>query len=231
VYNSLGEGWYRAVVVLQKRLVKHWSCAPQQPPESDPSHWSDCYVHFTPPATLEIPLSFRVVSDGQVDPQFRRRVTLEGQFRVLLGNTSFAQWLSFTHVFSLSTGTAVYFAWDEAYDGPIHTNGRFRFWGFPKFGTPDTGSPCDPAGSARRGSRARTHRRCSADLLGSPEARRRSRWRRTSGSRGGSGSRHRCSRTALPTTSRTTLTTRWRSSPGASTATPTNQASSPSRYP
>jgi type II secretory pathway pseudopilin PulG len=136
LYNGLGEGWYRSVVVLWKRAEPHESCVPPG---------SACFVHLTPPATLEIPLGFRVVSDGQVDPQFRRRVTLEGQFRVLLGNTSFAQWLSFTHVFSLSTGTAVYFAWDEAYDGPIHTNGRFRFWGFPKFGTPDTGSPCDPA--------------------------------------------------------------------------------------
>lgn len=134
IMNALGDGWYRAVVLLSRRAEDHESCNP-----------SPCYVHFVPPGTALVPLSFRVVADGQVDPQFRRRVTLEGQFRVVLGNTSFAQWLSFSHVFSLASGTNVYFYVTESYDGPIHTNGRFRFWGFPKFGTPDTGSPCDPA--------------------------------------------------------------------------------------
>ncbi len=133
IMNSLGDGWYRAVVLISKRAEDHERCNP-----------SPCYVHFVPPATLVIPLSYRIVADGQVDPQFRRRVTLQGQFRVLLGNTSFAQWLSFSHVFSLASRTNVYFYVTESYDGPIHTNGRFRFWGFPKFGTPDSGTPCDP---------------------------------------------------------------------------------------
>lgn len=132
--NPLGDGWYRAVVVISKRLEAHESCNP-----------SPCYVHFVPPATVLVPLSYRVVADGQVDPQFRRRVTLQSDFTVVLGNTSFAQWLSFSHVFSLASGTNVYFYVTESYDGPIHTNGRFRFWGFPKFGTPDSGSPCDAA--------------------------------------------------------------------------------------
>lgn len=136
VMNAVGEGWYRAVVILSKRAETHESCSPPG---------SACFVHFVPPATILVPLQYRVVADGQVDPQFRRRVTLEGQFRVVLGNTSFAQWLSFSHVFSLASGTNVYFYVTESYDGPIHTNGRFRFWGFPKFGTPDTGSPCDQA--------------------------------------------------------------------------------------
>lgn len=131
--NPLGDGWYRAAVVISKRAEAHESCNP-----------SPCYVHFVPPATLLVPLSYRIVADGQVDPQFRRRVTLQGDFKVVLGNTSFAQWLSFSHVFSLASGTNVYFYVTESYDGPIHTNGRFRFWGFPKFGTPDSSIPCDP---------------------------------------------------------------------------------------
>jgi len=136
LYNSLGEGWYRSVLVLSKRAEPHESCVPAG---------SACFVHFTPPSAFTIPLSFRVVSDGQVDPQFRRRVSLHGDFRVVLGRRTFAEWLSFTHVFSLSSGTPVYYYVTESLDGPVHTNGRFRFWGFPKFGTPDTGSPCNPA--------------------------------------------------------------------------------------
>jgi hypothetical protein len=133
VMNAVGDGWYRAAVVLERRTEAHDSCA-----------GGPCSVHFVPPATLLIPLHYRVVAHGQVDPQFRRRVALEGDFKVVLGNTSFAQWLSFSHVFSLASGTNVYFYVTESYDGPIHTNGRFRFWGFPKFGTPDNGTPCDP---------------------------------------------------------------------------------------
>ncbi len=144
IINAVGDGWYRAVVVVEKRLEAHYSCAPLGDP-LDPGTWASCYVHFHPPATVMVPVRYRIVADGQVDPQFRRRVSLQGEFKVVLGNTSFAQWLSFSHVFSLSSGTAVYFYVTESYDGPIHTNGRFRFWGFPKFGTPDQGSPCDPA--------------------------------------------------------------------------------------
>lgn len=130
--NSLGEGWYRAVVLLVRRSEAHGSCSP-----------SPCYVHFQAPATVMVPLKYRVVADGQVDPQFRRRVTLEGEFKVVLGNTSFAQWLSFSNEFTLASGQAVYFYMTESYDGPIHTNGHFRFWGFPKFGTPDVSPPCE----------------------------------------------------------------------------------------
>lgn len=136
VMNALGDGSYRAVVVVSRRAEAHDSCYPQG---------SACFVHFVQPATVLIPLSYQVIADGQVDPQFRRRVTLQGDFKVVLGNTSFAQWLSFSHVFTLSGGTNVYFFVTESYDGPIHTNGRFRFWGFPKFGTPDFSAGC-PAG-------------------------------------------------------------------------------------
>ncbi len=133
--NQLGNGVYRAALVLSKKAEPHESCTPPGSP---------CFVHFTPPTVFTIPVKYRVVAEGHVDPQFRRRVSLEGEFRVVLGNTSFAQWHGFFHRFTLSNGRPVYYYVTETLDGPVHTNDRFRFWGFPKFGTPDTSSPCDP---------------------------------------------------------------------------------------
>ncbi|MDR7414940.1 MAG: DUF4900 domain-containing protein [Armatimonadota bacterium] len=142
--NALGNGRYRAVVVV-------WSPAKAglrvcRDREEPPSETNECPVHRdrAAPTTYLIPLEYRVVAEGYVDPQFRRRVTLEGQLRAVLGSQSFAQWLVFTHIFSLSSGSRVYFGHEESYDGPVHTNGQFWFWGFPKFGTPDASTPCDP---------------------------------------------------------------------------------------
>ncbi|MCS7173251.1 MAG: DUF4900 domain-containing protein [Armatimonadetes bacterium] len=140
--NPLGQGRYRAVVVLlSPSKIAPGSCRDQEAP---PDEGNECPVHRTSATTYLIPLEYRVVAEGYVDPQFRRRVSLGGRLRAVVGNQSFAQWLVFTHVFSLSDGTRVYFGHEESYDGPVHTNGQFWFWGFPKFGSPDTSSPCDP---------------------------------------------------------------------------------------
>jgi len=140
--NPLGNGRYRAVVLLSSPAkISPGSCRNRDEP---PGEGNECPVHRTSPTTYVVPLEYRVIAEGYVDPQFRRRVTLSGRFRAVLGNRSFAQWLVFTHVFSLSDGTRVYLGHEETYDGPVHTNGQFWFWGFPKFGTPDTGTPCDP---------------------------------------------------------------------------------------
>lgn len=140
--NPMGNGRYRAIVLLlSPAKISPGSCRNRDEP---PGEGNECPVHRTGPTTYVVPLEYRVVSEGYVDPEFRRRVALRGKFRVVLGNRSFAQWLIFTDVFSLSDGTRVYFGHEEAYDGPVHTNGQFWFWGFPKFGTPDTRTPCDP---------------------------------------------------------------------------------------
>lgn len=133
--NPLGEGGYRAVVVLVKRAVPDDSCAGGLP----------CFIHRTGPDQYQVHLEYRVVSDGQVDPQFRRRVTLRGNFNVVLGNTSFAQWALFTHVHLTPDDRDIWFTSRTSFDGPVHTNGEFRFAFFPKFGTPDAQTPCDPA--------------------------------------------------------------------------------------
>jgi hypothetical protein len=135
VANSLGEGGYRAVVILLRRAEPHPSCVGGNP----------CYVHQTGPDQYQIHLEYRVFSDGQVDPQFRRRVTLRGSFNVVVGNMSFAQWALFTHVHLTPAGGNIWFTSRTAFDGPVHTNGEFRFAFFPRFGTPDAQTPCDPA--------------------------------------------------------------------------------------
>jgi hypothetical protein len=140
VANPLGEGSYRAVVMLLKRAAPHPSCAGGNP----------CYVHRTGlgQEQYQIHLEYRVFSDGQVDPQFRRRVTLRGSFNVVVGRTNFARWALFTHRHMTPTvGAAdrtVWFVGRTSFDGPVHTNDEFRFAFFPRFGTPDARTPCDP---------------------------------------------------------------------------------------
>ena len=133
--NPLGEGSYRAAVVLVKRAVPDGSCAGGLP----------CFIHRTGPDQYQFHFEYRIVSDGHVDPRFRRRVTLRGNFSVVLGNTSFAQWALFTHVHLTPDGHGIWFTGRTSFDGPVHTNGEFRFAFFPKFGTPDAQAPCDPA--------------------------------------------------------------------------------------
>jgi hypothetical protein len=141
VPNPLGEGSYRAVVLLLKRAERHPSCAGSTPDLPAP-----CYVHQTGPDQYEIHLEYRVFSDGQVDPQFRRRVTLRGSFSVVVGNTNFAQYALFTDVHRSPAGQRLWFVGGITdYDGPVHTNDEFAFAFFPKFGAPDAQTPCDPA--------------------------------------------------------------------------------------
>jgi hypothetical protein len=136
--NPLGNGRFQAVVLLEalpKAPAEGWEC-----PTPDP-----CFVQFSELTTsYAVHLRYRVEAAGQVDPQFRRKVRLGGEFSVELGNRSLAPYVILAHRFTLASGARVYFGHEESYDGPVHTNGQFWFWGFPKFGTPDTSSPCDP---------------------------------------------------------------------------------------
>jgi len=138
--NDLGEGHYQAVVILRGRLEQHWSCA----------GGGSCYVHRAHPASFAIPLHFEILSDGWVSPGFRRRVSLSGDFRVLVGRRTFADWAVFLHLvpandYEHRLASKRPFGPVDIFDGPVHSNGRLYFHGFPKFGTPDTGSPCSQA--------------------------------------------------------------------------------------
>jgi hypothetical protein len=132
--NPLGAGVYRATVTLARRLAPHPFDA-AQPPR---------YIHRVGYAYYEYYYTYTIVSDGQVTPQFRRRVELSRDFSVRVRRASFAEYALFTNVHTTPGGGDIWFTSRGNFDGPVHTNGQFRFAFFPKFGTPDSQTPCDP---------------------------------------------------------------------------------------
>lgn len=131
--NPLGEGRYTATVTITRRLAPH--------PSDSAQPWR--YVHRIGPDEYEFFYAYKVTSDGQVSPQARRRVTLAGEYSLLVRRPNFARYLLFSDVHTGPDGTALWFANMSNYDGPVHTNGEFRFAYYPKFGTPDPSTPCD----------------------------------------------------------------------------------------
>jgi hypothetical protein len=162
--NDLGTGSFRAAVVLERRREPASSaadCPPSAPPEG-------CYVQQLAGAgEYEFFYKFTVVSEGLVNPRYRRRVTLQGDFSTLIANSTFAKYALFTDVHMTPGGSRIYFSNRVRFDGPVHTNDELAFATFPKFGTPDAGSPCS---SARIGSTPLTSTGTSAwfNNAGSP---------------------------------------------------------------
>lgn len=133
--NPLGNGTYQATVVVTKRRVPHSSCTGA----------GDCYIHRLGSDEYEFFFTYDITSDAFVPPHARRRVTLSRNYSIRVRRQNFAQYALFTHIHTSPTGQALWFADMTRYDGPVHTNGEFRFAYFPKFGTPDPNTPCDPA--------------------------------------------------------------------------------------
>src|SRR3990172_375838 len=136
--NSLGGGTYSAAVVLPRRLVAHPSCVPPHP----------CYIHRLGPSEYEYFYTYALTSDGQMPPRARRRVTLTRDFSIRIRPANFSQYVLFTNVHTTPTGGSLWFQTVTEFDGPIHTNGQFRFRRFGRFGTPDPNSPCDSSNIA-----------------------------------------------------------------------------------
>lgn len=120
--NPLATGSYGAEVTITRRATAHASCAP-----------SPCYVHQLNPDEYEFFYSYLITSDGASPPRARRRVTLAGDFSVRVQRQSFAQFALFTHVHLTPTNSPIWFTSRGSFDGPVHTNGQFRFAFFPKF--------------------------------------------------------------------------------------------------
>jgi hypothetical protein len=133
--NALGNGAYRATVTISRRLAPH-PFDPAQPQR---------YIHRLGGAYYEYYYTYTIVSDGSVSPQFRRRVEFSRDFAIRVRRANFAQYALFTHVHTTPSGGAIWFTSNTSFDGPVHTNGEFRFAFFPKYGTPDAGSPCNAA--------------------------------------------------------------------------------------
>jgi hypothetical protein len=133
--NTLGEGTYQATVTLTRRLAPHPFDATQ--PQR--------YIQRLGGAYYEYYYTYTIVSDGVVNSRFRRRVQFSGDFSIRIRRQNFAQFSLFTNVHMTPAGSAIWFVNDTSFDGPVHTNGEFRFAFFPKFGTPDPGTPCNLA--------------------------------------------------------------------------------------
>jgi hypothetical protein len=134
--NALGTGSYQGTIVVARRLVPHVSCAP-----------SPCYIHRLGVDTYEFFYTYTITSDGQAPPRARRRITLSGDFSIRIRRQNIAEFVFFSHVNTSPSGGALWFPSMESYDGPVHTNGEFRFAYFPKFGSPDPNAECSPSGA------------------------------------------------------------------------------------
>jgi len=120
--NVLGAGTYSASVTLQPNPTPDPSCA-----------GGPCAIHQTAPGAYEIFYKYTVASDGVITPKFRRRVTLSGTYSIQLSLQSFALYALFTNAHTTPSGSPIWFTSNTSFNGPVHTNGEFRFAFFPTF--------------------------------------------------------------------------------------------------
>ncbi|MGH2405938.1 MAG: DUF4900 domain-containing protein [bacterium] len=132
--NPLGAGTYTGIVVVTRRLAPH-PTIPAEPQR---------YIQQLAPDEYEYYYTYNITSDSWVPPASRRRVTLSRDFSLRMRRQNFARYALFTHVHTTPAGGAIWFTSRTSFDGPVHTNSEYRFAFFPKYGTPDSGSPCDP---------------------------------------------------------------------------------------
>lgn len=92
-------------------------------------------------------LPYVVVAEGFAG-DFRRRLVLQGEYRFVVGRGSFAQYALFTNVHTTPSGSDIWFTDRTLFDGPVHTNERFRFYRTPWFGGEVTSAGCVQAGDA-----------------------------------------------------------------------------------
>jgi hypothetical protein len=82
-------------------------------------------------------LPYVIVSDGRLN-DFQRRVVTHGEGRFLVGRKSFAQYALFTDVHAYGGAGRIWFTDRTLFDGPVHTNDNFNFYGSAWFGGPVT---------------------------------------------------------------------------------------------
>ncbi len=135
VSNPLGTGSYAATLTVRRRATADPISCPGGP----------CYIHALGNDSYEYFYGYAVTSDAQA-AQGRRRVLLSGNFSVQVQRQNFSRYALFTDVHLTPGGGAIWFTNRTTFDGPVHTNGEFRFAFFPQFGTPDPmAPPCDPS--------------------------------------------------------------------------------------
>jgi hypothetical protein len=140
VSNTMGNGSYTSSLTISPWTgagTEHFSCAPLNTN-------AQCPIHQLPNGAYEFFYTYSVTSDGQSSTG-RRRITFAGNFSLVVQNQSFSKFSLFTDVHLTPAGGAIWFTNSTSFDGPVHTNGEFRFAFFPQFGTPDPGTPCNVA--------------------------------------------------------------------------------------
>lgn len=73
-------------------------------------------------------LPFVIVAEGSVGA-YTRNVVTSGEYQFTVGRGSFAQYALFTSQHTTENGTDIWFTGRTLFDGPVHTNSRFRFYG------------------------------------------------------------------------------------------------------
>lgn len=73
-------------------------------------------------------LPFVIVAEGTVGP-YSRTIVTGGEYQFTVGRGSFAQYALFTSRHTTETGGEIWFTGRTLFDGPVHTNSSFRFYG------------------------------------------------------------------------------------------------------
>lgn len=87
-----------------------------------------------------------VVTASPATP-YQRNVMIQGEYRFLLSNGNFARYALFTNQQRTISNTSVWFTSNTLFDGPVHTNERFRYSFNPWFGGYVTSAGCTNAGA------------------------------------------------------------------------------------
>ncbi len=90
-------------------------------------------------------LPFVIVAEGS-SGAYRRSIASYGELQFLVGRSSFSRYALFTGEQQTKSGTPIWFTGSTLFDGPIHTNEQFAFFGQPWFGGAVTSSGCVRAG-------------------------------------------------------------------------------------
>lgn len=103
------------------------------------------------PLTKEVQgyaLPYVMVVTASPATSYQRNVLIQGEYRFLLSNGNFARYALFTNQHRTSGNTSVWFNSNTLFDGPVHTNERFRYSFNPWFGGYVTSAGCTNAGAS-----------------------------------------------------------------------------------
>ena len=81
--------------------------------------------------TYSIP--YVMVSEAKVG-DYKRNIVVQGEYQFRVGGDKFSKYALFTDEHKTSDGSDIWFTDSTLFDGPVHTNGNFKFYREPWFG-------------------------------------------------------------------------------------------------